>query len=125
MLPICDYVVVTLSLTPQTANIIDEDQFKVMKRSAAFINVSRGGTVNHLALTAALKQGSIRFAALDVTQPEPLPRDHELLQMDNVIITGHTSSATLKCRSDMCQKAIDNVLAISRGLSLPSEVPKY
>ena len=42
MLPICDYIVVTLSLTPQTANIIDEDQFKVMKRSAAFINVSRG-----------------------------------------------------------------------------------
>jgi len=125
MLPHCDYVIVTVALTPQTTNIIGKNQFAEMKKSAAFINVSRGATCDHVALIKALENGEIRWASLDVTDPEPLRRDSPLLKMDNVIVTCHTSSATEECRKLMCQKAIDNVLAVFEGKPLVSEIPSY
>lgn len=125
MLHRCDYVMVCCALTPQTRHIIGEKELQHMRGTAALINVSRGGTVDHRALAEALRKRTIRFAALDVTEPEPLPRDHELLELDNVIITGHTSSATWACRRAMCQMTIDNVVACWKGQDLPSEVPDY
>ena len=81
-----------------------------------------GATVDQDALLKALNGGDIGFAALDVTSPEPLPRDHPLLKARNILITPHVGSATLTTRRKMMQKAMNNVLAAAEGKPLPSEV---
>nr|XP_002131147.1 uncharacterized protein LOC100184381 [Ciona intestinalis] len=124
MLPHCDYVMVTLPLTAETQKIMGSAQFKLMKSTAILVNISRGGTVDQDALVHALTHGEIQFAALDVTEPEPLPRDHKLLSLENVIITPHMGSGTLNTRIAMAQKAFDNVVAAVDGTALPSEVFK-
>ena len=88
-----DVVVNALPLTPATRDLFDEELFGKMKKGAYFINVGRGGTVVTDALVAALDSGHLAGAGLDVTAPEPLPADHPLWQMPNVIITPHVSSA--------------------------------
>ncbi|CAK8678309.1 unnamed protein product [Clavelina lepadiformis] len=122
MLPLCDYVMVTVCLTPETTNIMGAEQFKLMKSTAILVNISRGATVDQDALLKALNGGDIGFAALDVTSPEPLPRDHPLLKARNILITPHVGSATLTTRRKMMQKAMNNVLAAAEGKPLPSEV---
>lgn len=94
MLPLCDYVVVTLPLTPKTYHLFQAEQFKQMKSSAFFINIGRGGTVDTEALVSALRSGEIAGAGLDVFEQEPLDPEHPLWAMDNVIITPHTSGST-------------------------------
>jgi phosphoglycerate dehydrogenase-like enzyme len=88
-----DIVVSTLPLTDETSQAFGDSQFDAMKRSAFFINVSRGGVVDHDALVRALQRNSIAGACLDVmfTDPKPLPPDHPLWEMDNVFITPHIS----------------------------------
>jgi phosphoglycerate dehydrogenase-like enzyme len=86
-----DFIADTLPLTPETEGLLDRDFFSATKRGAYFINVSRGRTVVTDDLVAALDSGQIAGAGLDVTQPEPLPADHPLWQMDNVIITPHVA----------------------------------
>ena len=75
-----------------------------MKPTATLVNIARGGVVNHDDLTDALKNGVIRAAALDVTEPEPLPRDHPLLKMANVTLTPHFGSATTNTRMKMVDR---------------------
>ncbi|MDR0576576.1 MAG: D-2-hydroxyacid dehydrogenase [Candidatus Accumulibacter sp.] len=87
-----DYVVVSTPLTEQTRHLIGAARFGAMKKSALFINVARGGVVDQDALIAALRAGEIAGAALDVTDPEPLPEDSPLWDMENVIITPHMSA---------------------------------
>lgn len=87
-----DYVVLATPLTPETRHMIGEAQFAKMKPSALFINVARGGVVDQEALIRALQNGVIAGAALDVTDPEPLPADNPLWDMENVIITPHMSA---------------------------------
>jgi len=84
-----DVVVNCLPMTPDTADIFDQALFKVMKPTAFFVNVGRGGTVDTEALIAALEEGEIAGAGLDVTDPEPLPTDHPLWTAPNLIITPH------------------------------------
>ena len=84
-----DVVVNCLPMTPDTADIFDADLFEVMKPTAFFINVGRGGTVDTEALIVALTTGEIAGAGLDVTDPEPLPADHPLWKAPNLIITPH------------------------------------
>ena len=84
-----DVVVNCLPMTPDTADIFDEALFDVMKQTAFFVNVGRGGTVDTDALVAALESGQIAGAGLDVTDPEPLPAEHALWKAPNVIITPH------------------------------------
>ena len=91
-----DVVVNCLPMTPDTADIFDEKIFDLMKETATFINVGRGGTVHTDALVAALENGSIAGAGLDVTDPEPLPEGHPLWKAPNVIITPHYAA-----RSDL------------------------
>jgi len=86
-----DFVVVTLPLTDETAGYFGMDQFKEMQETAYFINVSRGKIVKEEDLIEALKKEEIKGAALDVFQEEPLPEDSPLYELDNVIITPHTS----------------------------------
>lgn len=90
----CDYLVVTVPLTPETDKMINEDVFKAMKDSAVLINVARGGVVDEKDLISALASGMIRGAALDVFETEPLPSTSPLWNLDNVIITPHISGYT-------------------------------
>jgi len=87
-----DVVVATLPLTPATTNLFDAKMFARMKKSAFFINVGRGGSVVTDDLAAALNNGVIAGAGLDVTEPEPLPKDHPLWKAKNLIITPHMSA---------------------------------
>jgi phosphoglycerate dehydrogenase-like enzyme len=87
-----DVVVSALPLTPETTNLFDAKMFGRMKKSAYFINVGRGGSVVTDDLVAALNDGTIAGAGLDVTEPEPLPKEHALWKAKNVIITPHMSA---------------------------------
>jgi phosphoglycerate dehydrogenase-like enzyme len=94
ILPRCDYVVVTLPLTDETRNLFGAEQFSLMKRSAFFINIGRGGTVVEDELITALQNGQIAGAGLDVVETEPLPEKSPLWELENVIITPHTAGST-------------------------------
>ena len=93
-----------------------------MKKTAVFVNISRGSLVDHSALLEALQSGTIAGAGLDVTDPEPLPRDHPLLSLPNTIITPHSGSATLHTRKKMAQLTIDNIMAGLKGEPMPREL---
>jgi phosphoglycerate dehydrogenase-like enzyme len=86
-----DVIVNALPLTDATRDLLDADFFAAARRGALFVNVGRGGTVDTDALTDAIRTGQIGGAGLDVTDPEPLPADHALWQLDNVIITPHVA----------------------------------
>ena len=87
-----DVVVAALPLVPATTNLFDARMFSRMKKTAFFINVGRGGSVVTDDLVAALNNGTIAGAGLDVTEPEPLePKDHPLWKAKNIIITPHMS----------------------------------
>jgi phosphoglycerate dehydrogenase-like enzyme len=88
------HVVNSLPLTDATRGMFDEAAFAAMRPGAYFYNVGRGKTVDQNALIAALDRGRLAGAALDVTDPEPLPDDSPLWDMPNVIITGHTAGKT-------------------------------
>jgi phosphoglycerate dehydrogenase-like enzyme len=92
MLPEADVVAIAAPLTPETENLFNAAAFAAMKRGAYLINVSRGKLVDTDALMAALKNGQLAGACLDVTEPEPLPEGHMLWSLPNVLITPHVSS---------------------------------
>ncbi|MEF2096515.1 D-2-hydroxyacid dehydrogenase [Bacillus sp. CFBP9009] len=94
LLPRCDYIVVTLPLTPETRNMFGKKEFRLMKRSAFFINIGRGNLVIQNELVQALMDKEIAGAGLDVFETEPLPENSPLWELDNVIITPHTSGNT-------------------------------
>jgi phosphoglycerate dehydrogenase-like enzyme len=89
-----DYVVVTVPLTGETYHMFGAEQFRQMKENAFFVNIGRGKTVDTEALVEALRQGRIAGAGLDVFEQEPLPPEHPLWEMENVIITPHSSGST-------------------------------
>ncbi|MEE2752747.1 MAG: D-glycerate dehydrogenase [Candidatus Latescibacterota bacterium] len=111
LLTTSDFVTLNCPLTEETRNLIGFRELKLMKRSAILVNVARGGVIDHNALVEALRTNEIAVAALDVTEPEPLPRDHPLLGLDNVIIAPHLGSATRQTREKMSQMSVDNLLA--------------
>ena len=88
-----DVVMVVLPNTPDTRKLIDSQAFAAMKRGSLFLNAGRGQTVDTEALVAALRNGTLKGAGLDVVDPEPLPSDHPLWQMPNVILTPHYSGS--------------------------------
>ena len=90
----CDFVVITLPLTPETENLIGREEFAAMKPSAYLVDVSRGGIVDQKALLDALKNGKLAGAALDVFAEEPLPADDPLWQQPNVIVSPHIAGAS-------------------------------
>ncbi|NXJ78507.1 GRHPR reductase, partial [Trogon melanurus] len=117
-----DFVMVVVSLTPQTHKLIGRRELELMKPTATLINISRGAVVDQEALAAALRAGVIRAAALDVTYPEPLPRDHALLKLKNVLITPHLGIKTDKATYRITEEAVENIRAALNGLPMPSEV---
>ncbi len=113
----------TCPLTPETKGLINDAALARMKPTATLINISRGPVVDMNALTRALVERRIYAAALDVTDPEPLPRDHPLLGLPNIIIAPHLGSATVQTRRRMAEMSVENLLAGLARLSLPHEVP--
>lgn len=106
-----DHVVVAVALTASTRHLIDAPALAAMKPTATLVNVSRGGTVDQVALTEALRTGSIGAAALDVTDPEPIAPYDPLLAMTNCIVIPHLGSSTVRTREAMAHLAARNLLA--------------
>ena len=117
-----DFVSLNVSLTPDTRHLIDAAALRSMKPSAILVNTARGPVVDTDALVDALRTGVIRAAALDVTDPEPLPADHPLVALDNCIVVPHIASATEATRGRMAAMAAANLLAGVRGERLPNPV---
>jgi glyoxylate reductase len=118
-----DFVSLHVPLTPQTRHLIDAEALRRMKPSAILVNTARGPVVDTAALAAALHDGTIAGAALDVTDPEPLPPDHPLLRAPNLLVVPHVGSATPRTRAAMTELAVDNVLAGLAGRPLPHSAP--
>ena len=106
-----DFVSLHCPLTPQTTGLIGEPQLRKMKPSAFLINMARGPVVQTEALLVALRERWIAGAGLDVTDPEPLPRNHPLLGLDNLVIAPHLGSASNRTRRRMIEMSIENLWA--------------
>ncbi|MBI4208169.1 MAG: D-glycerate dehydrogenase [Deltaproteobacteria bacterium] len=110
-----DYLTLHTPSTPQTRGLIGEKELKQMKSTAFLINTARGTVVDSMALTLALKEGWIAGAALDVTDPEPIPSDHPLLTLENCLIVPHIGSATVETRRRMALQASEDLLTALEG----------
>jgi phosphoglycerate dehydrogenase-like enzyme len=117
-----DFVSVHTPLTPETLHLIDADALARMKPTAILVNTSRGPIVDQDALAAALNEGRLGGAGLDVTDPEPLPPDHLLLQAPNLLVVPHIGSATTTARAAMADRAVDNLVAALDGKPMPYPV---
>jgi lactate dehydrogenase-like 2-hydroxyacid dehydrogenase len=106
-----DFVTLHCPLTEGTRGLIGEAELAAMKPTAYLVNTARGPIVDQAALGAALAAGEIAGAALDVTDPEPLPADHPLLSAPNLLVVPHLGSATHRTREAMAELAVDNLLA--------------
>jgi len=104
-----DFISINCPLTPTTKYMIGKKEFDMMKRNAILINTARGPIIDTNALYEALKEGKIAGAGLDVTDPEPLPPNHPLLNMDNVVIVPHIGSATEEARMKMAISVAEDV----------------
>jgi glyoxylate reductase len=118
LLATSDYVVLCVPLTPVTRGLIGAAELAHMKPTASLINVARGAVVDLPALTAALQARRLHAAALDVTDPEPLPRDHPILALPNLVITPHLGSASVETRRRMAELAVENLLLGLEGKPL-------
>jgi glyoxylate reductase len=114
-----DFVSLHAPLTAATRHLIDEDALRAMKRTAILVNTARGGLVEQDALRRALEEGWIAGAALDVTDPEPLPPDDPLLGAPNLLVVPHIGSATHDARRRMTERAVANLVAGLAGRPLP------
>lgn len=115
-----DFVTLHTYLSKETYHLIGREQLKKMKPTALLVNTSRGPVVDPDALAWALREKVIAGAALDVTEPEPIPRDSPLLGLDNIIICPHIASASKATRLRMAEMAVDNLLAGVNGERLPN-----
>lgn len=114
-----DFITIHTVLSAETQHLFSDRQFEQMQRSAILINTARGPIVDQMALYRALSTGEIAGAALDVTDPEPIPLDSPLLSLENLIITPHIGSASLQTRKQMADIAIANLIAGLQGDRLP------
>jgi glyoxylate reductase len=122
VLEAADFVSLHVPLTAQTRHLIDARALERMKPTAILINTARGEVLDQVALAAALRDGQIAGAALDVTTPEPLPPDDPLWQAPNLLITPHIASATRSARHQMTEIAVENLLAALDGRPMPHQI---
>jgi lactate dehydrogenase-like 2-hydroxyacid dehydrogenase len=116
-----DFVSVHCPLTPETYHLLDRRALDLMGSTAILINTARGGIIDQAALREALEHGVIAGAALDVTDPEPLPPDDPLFTAPNLIVTPHIGSATRVARERMTEIAVANLLAGLAGRTMPHQ----
>jgi glyoxylate reductase len=114
-----DFVSLHTPLTPETRGLIGAPELERMKPTAILVNTGRGPLVDTAALAEALHAGQIAGAGLDVTDPEPLPPDHPLLQAPGLVVAPHIGSATHRTREAMVDMAVDNLLAALAGERMP------
>lgn len=117
-----DFVSLHTPLSPDTRHLIDAGALARMKPTALLVNTARGGVVDQDALRTALREGTIAGAALDVTDPEPLPPDHPLLDAPNLLVVPHVGSATVRTRARMAEMAVENLLLALDGRPMPHQV---
>jgi glyoxylate reductase len=117
---VSDFISIHVPLTEETYHLINRTNLGMMKRNAILINTSRGPVVDQEALYEALQNHMIGAAALDVTDPEPLPVNHPLFQCNNCLILPHIGSATYLTRKKMAELACQNLLAGIEGKRLPN-----
>ena len=115
-----DFVSVHTPLTDETRHLMNRERLAQMKSSAILINTARGPIVETDALVEALRDGVIAGAALDVTDPEPLPADHPLVGMENCLVVPHIASASAVTRGKMAEIAARNLIAGLKGEALPA-----
>lgn len=114
-----DFVTLHVPLTNETRHLVGAREFALMKKTAVLVNTSRGPVVDSTALHQALSRGDIAYAALDVTDPEPVSLDDPLLRLSNCLIVPHIASASVATRNKMSMIAAENLLAGLNGLPLP------
>lgn len=124
LLTVSDVVAVCAPLTPDTRGLFDERAFRSMKSSALLINVTRGGIMDEAALVAALMCKQIAGAGLDVTPVEPLPPEHPLWQLDNVLITPHTAGGSPNRQDRIVNLFCENLKRLVAGRPLLSIIDK-
>jgi glyoxylate reductase len=117
-----DFVTLNCPLTAETTGLISAPELARMKPTGILINMARGPVVDGDALCQALQAGQIACAALDVTDPEPLPRNHPLLGLRNLVITPHLGSASDRTRRKMMSMTVENLRAGLEGKPLPWQV---
>jgi glyoxylate reductase len=114
-----DHVVLTAPLHEDTRHLMNADTLARMRPGSVLVNVSRGGLVDSAALVEALVHGPLAAAALDVTDPEPIPSDHPLVGLSNCLIVPHIGSASRRTRRAMAALAVENLVAGLEGRRLP------
>ncbi|XP_026816284.1 glyoxylate reductase/hydroxypyruvate reductase-like isoform X1 [Rhopalosiphum maidis] len=117
-----DFVVVAAALNDETKFIVNRERIATMKSNAILVNISRGQLIDQDALVEALKEKRIRGAGLDVMTPEPLPLDHPLIGLDNVLLLPHIGTSTLELEEEMAVMTAQNILAVLDGCPMPNEV---
>jgi D-3-phosphoglycerate dehydrogenase len=110
-----DFVVATVLLNDETHHLMNAARFALMKPGAYFINLSRGPIVDETALVAALRSGAIAGAGIDVFEQEPVPADHPLLTMDNVLVTPHALCWTDECFDAIAREGLACMVDFANG----------
>ena len=123
LLAASDFVSLHVNLSEVTRHLINARTLAAMKPTAVLVNTSRGPVIDQLALADALRDGVIWAAALDVTDPEPIPMDDPLVGLENCLIVPHIASASRATRGKMAEMAAANLIAGVQGLPLPTPVP--
>jgi gluconate 2-dehydrogenase len=118
-----DFIVLMTPLSPETEHLIGKEELALMKKTAIFINTSRGQTVDEKALIEALQKGTILGAGLDVFDQEPVDPENPLLSMPNVVALPHVGSATAQTRIEMAMLAAENLVKVVLG-ETPQNVVK-
>lgn len=117
-----DFVVIAAALNEETKFIVNRERIATMKSNAILVNIGRGQLVDQDALVEALREKKIRGAGLDVMTPEPLPLDHPLMGLDNVLLLPHIGTATFETEEEMAVMTTQNILAVLDGCPMPNEV---
>jgi D-3-phosphoglycerate dehydrogenase len=121
LLATSDIVTLHCPLTPATTGMIDRAALRSMKRTAVLVNVARGGVVVEEDLVAALREREIHSAAIDVYDIEPLPSDHPLMKLDNVVITPHIAAGTVDNFEKTVRQMFRNIQHAKDGIPIPSQ----
>jgi len=117
-----DFVLGCCALTKDNMGVMNKEAFRKMKKTAIFINTSRGGLLNQQDLYHALTTGEILAAGLDVTTPEPLPTDSPLLRLANCVVLPHIGSATMKARGAMSALCAANIVEAIHGRPMVKQI---
>ncbi len=115
VLPLTDVLVLALALTEQTIGIIGEQELRLLPPGAVVVNVARGKHIDTDALVESLRSGHLRAAGLDVTEPEPLPDEHPLWALDNVMITSHSADSPDYVARKLGERVTENVSRLIAG----------